>query len=158
MLKIFYSRGLKEFYNKCNYTISVQDSYHAWVEDIWQRPTLGYLWEHDFKCFKVWGNLMHSPTKEKSTIIIFFTPWCIISKYCSILVNNIKKMHSMAINHPFQVLICIPLIQIFKNTSKPRLTTSQKLENKSFQVQAYYILKKACNQLNGIWSSSILNW
>jgi hypothetical protein len=145
----FCSKGSKEFYNKCTYPISMQDSYHAWVENIWQRPTLGYLWEHDFKCFKVWGNLMHSPTKKKSTIIIFFTPWGIISKYCSILVNNIEKMRSMAIYHPFQVLISIPLVQILKNTSKPCLATSQKLGKKIILSGASIlsILKKAYNQL-----------
>ena len=96
---------------------------------IWQRPTL-YLWEHDFKSFNAGSDLMHSSTKKKPTIIIFFTSWCVIIKYCSILVNNIKKMHSVAVYHPFQVFISISLVQILKNTSKPCLSTSQKLKHK----------------------------
>lgn len=73
---------------------------------------------------------MHSPTEKKSAIIVLLIARFVIVEYCTILIDNIEKMHPVAIYHPLEVLIGISLIQVIKNSCKPCFSTPQKLEIK----------------------------
>jgi len=73
-------------------------------------------------------NLLHCPAEQQPTIIVLLISGFIIVEYCSVLINNIKQMYPVASHHAFQVIINIPLVQIFKNPRKPSFPASQELE------------------------------